>query len=134
MKNFEVQYRRLLLKHTLSQIDGTDLTATIIVKLINVLTEIRWTWDAVQLQTIINCFRKTRALPLDEETENEVLFAGIEGDMSGVDELVHQIDPSSSASDYIDADADLSTNLTFEDTPNWREELWAIVCEDIPEK
>ena len=32
IKNFKVHYRRLLLKHTLAQIDSTDLSATAIVK------------------------------------------------------------------------------------------------------
>ena len=58
IKNFKVHYRRLLLKHTLAQIDGTDLTASSIVKTVDVLTAIRW--------IIINCFRKTGSLPQDE--------------------------------------------------------------------
>ena len=63
------------------------------------------------LQTIINCFRKTGALPQGEETESEEdPFADIEEeDMSSLDELVCQINPDTSASDYIDADEDLST-------------------------
>lgn len=42
IKNFKEQYRRLLLQHTLAQIDGSDLTASTIVKSINVLMAIRW--------------------------------------------------------------------------------------------
>ena len=128
IKNFKVHYRRLLLKHTLAQIDGTDLTASSIVKTVNVLTAIRWikkAWEAVQPQTIINCFRKTGALPQDGETESdEDPFADIEEeDISSLDELVHQINPDTSANDYIDADEGLSTSLMFDDTHNWREEL-----------
>ena len=82
IKNFKVHYRRILLKHTLAQIDGTDLTASSIVKTVNVLTAIRWikkAWEAVQPQTIINCFRKTGAIPQDGETESdEDPFADIE--------------------------------------------------------
>ncbi len=50
---FKVHYWRLLLKHNivmLAQIDGTDLTATAIVKSIHVLTAIRWikkAWEEV---------------------------------------------------------------------------------------
>ena len=135
IKNFKVHYRRLLLKHTLAQIDGTDLTASSIVKTVNVLTAIRWikkAWEAVQPQTIINCFRKTGALPQDGETESdEDPFADIEEeDMSSLDELVHQINPDTSANDYIDADEGLSTSLTFDDTHNWREEVRALACEE----
>ena len=135
IKNFKVQYRRLLLKHTLAQINGTDLAASSIVKTVNVLTAIRWiktAWYAVQPQTIINCFRKTRALPQGEETESEEdPFADIEEeDMNSLDELVCQINPDASASDYIDADEDLSTSLIFEDTPDWREELRTLACEE----
>ena len=87
-------------------------------KTVNVLTAIRrikTAWDAVQPQTIINCFRKTGALPQDEETESEEdPFADIEEeDMSSLDELVCQINPDASTSDYIDADEDLSTSLTL---------------------
>ena len=42
IKNFKVHYRRLLLKHTLAQIDATDFTASAIAKTINMLTAIRW--------------------------------------------------------------------------------------------
>lgn len=128
-----------MLKHTLAQIDGTDLIASSIVKTVNVLTAIRWikkAWDAVQPQTIINCFRKTGALPQDVETENEEdPFADIEEeDMSSLDELVHQINPDTSANDYINTDEGLSTSLTFEDTDNWREELriQTLACEEGP--
>ena len=78
------------------------------------------------------CFRKTGALPQDWETESdEDPFADIEEeDMSSLDELVHQINPDTSANDYIDADEGLSTSLTFDDTPNWREELQALACEE----
>jgi len=41
IKNFKVHHPRLLLQHTLAQIDGSDLTASTIVKSINVLMAIR---------------------------------------------------------------------------------------------
>lgn len=79
------------------------------------LTAIRWikkAWDVVQPQTIINCFLKTGALP-PEETENEEdPFVDIEEEnMSSLHELVHQIDPNTSAKDYINADEGLSTSF-----------------------
>ena len=59
-----------------------------------------------------SCIQKTAALPQDEETESEDPFTDIEEeDMSSLDELVCQINPDASASDYIDADEDLSTSF-----------------------
>ena len=75
-------------------------------------------------------FPKTGVLPQDEETESEEdPFADIEGDISSLDELVCQINPDASASDYINVDEDLSTGLTFEDTHKWREELRTLACD-----
>jgi len=82
----------------LAQIDGTDLTASDIVKTINVLTAIRWikkAWDEVKPQTITNCFRKTGALPQDQESEQDP-FAGLEEDDTCLEELVHQFDSDDS--------------------------------------
>jgi len=39
-KNFKCHYRKLLLNHVLSQIDGSNLNASEIVKSVNVLTAI----------------------------------------------------------------------------------------------
>ena len=97
------------MKHTLAQIDGTDLTASSIVKTVNVLTAIRWIkkeWDEVKPQTIINCFRKTGALPQDQETEDP--FADLEEDDTCLEELVHQFDPDTTADEYVNADDGLS--------------------------
>ena len=41
IKNFKCHYRKLLLNHVLSQIDGSSLSASEIVKSVNVLTAIR---------------------------------------------------------------------------------------------
>ena len=136
IKNFKVHYRRLLLKHTLAQIDGTDLTASAIVKTINVLTAIRWikkAWDEVKPQTIINCFRKTGALPQDQRSEEEEdPFAGLDEDDACLEELVSQFDPESTANEYVNADDGLSTCLLFNETCHWREELRSMVCDETP--
>ena len=97
------------MKHTLAQIDGTDLTASSIVKTVNVLTAIRWIkkeWDEVKPQTIINCFRKTGALQQDQESEDP--FADLEEDDTCLEELVHQFDPDTTADEYVNADDGLS--------------------------
>ena len=78
IKNFKVHYQWLLLKHTLARIDGTDLIASASVKTANVSTAIRWirkVWVKVKPQTIINCFRKTGALPQDQESEEDNMLA-----------------------------------------------------------
>lgn len=132
IKNFKVHYRRLLLKHTLAQIDGTELTASAIVKTIHVLTAIRWikkAWDEVRPQTIINCFRTTGVLPQDQVSEEDP-FAGLEEDDMCLEELVTQLDPDITADEYVDADDGLSTCLTFEDTNQWREELRSMVADE----
>ena len=117
IKNFKVHYQRLLLKHTLAQIDGTDLTTSAIV---NVLTAIRWikkAWDEVKRQTIVNCFRKTGSLPQDRESEEDP-FTDLEEDDTCLEELVHQFDPDTTADEYVNADDGLSTCLTFEEADN----------------
>ncbi len=131
IKNFKVHYRRLLLKHTLAQLDGTDLTATAIVKSIHVLTAIRWikkAWEEVTPQTIIICFKTTGALPQDQEDEEDP-FAGLDEDdtsCASLEELVQQIDPETTADEYVNDD-NLSTCLTFEETDQWREDLRSMV-------
>ena len=128
------------MKHALAQIDGSSLTATQITKSIDVLTAIRWvkqSWDGVEADTIVNCFRHCGIQPsfdeptdpfadLDEESEDEQ-----EGDGESADEelqqLVQQFDPEMTASDYVNADEDLPTCHTFDNEENWREELRAEV-------
>ena len=81
------------MKHTLAQIDGTDFTASAIVKTVNVLTAIRWikkAWDKVKPQTIINCFRKTGALPQDRESDEDP-FADLEEGDTCLEEVVHRL-------------------------------------------
>ena len=124
IKNFKVHYRRLLLKQTLAQIDSADLSATAIVKSINVLTAIRWikmACDKVKPETVIKCFKRTGAFPEDEESEEDP-FAGLDDDgdedKSSLEDLVHHFDVDTTADDYVNADDGLDTNLTFEDSDN----------------
>ena len=41
-KKFKVHHHRLLLQHTLSQIDATQQTASQVIKSIDILTAIKW--------------------------------------------------------------------------------------------
>ena len=46
IKNFKAHYRKLIVKHALSKIDGSTLTATQIAKSIDLLTPMRWVKQA----------------------------------------------------------------------------------------
>ena len=99
LQPLDAEIIRNFMKHTLAQVDGTDLTASAIVKTVNVLTAIRWikkAWDGVKLQTIINCFRKTGAL-LQDQVNEEDPFTGLEEDNTCLEKLVHQFDPDTTA-------------------------------------
>ena len=111
IKNFKLYYQRLLLKHTLAQSDSINFTASAIVIKVDVLTTIRWikkAWDEVRPQIIINCFRKAGVLPQDQGSEEDP-FAGLEEDGIGLDELVTQFDPDTTADEYRNADNGVST-------------------------
>lgn len=59
----------------------------------------------------INCFRKTGALPQDQECE-KYPFAGLEEDDACLEKLVHQFDPDMTADEYMIM---VSSCLTFEE-------------------
>ena len=64
----------VVLRHTLAQIDGSDLTASTIVKSINVLMAIRWikqAWDELKPQTVVNCFKLCGGLPQEQESDKD---------------------------------------------------------------
>ena len=59
LKNFQVHYWRLLLQHTLAQLDSNDLTASSIVRTIDILMAIKWikqAWEDVTPETIAKYF------------------------------------------------------------------------------
>ena len=70
-----------MLQHTLAQIDGTLLTASEVIKKIYILLAIQWvkqTWEAVKVETIVNCFKHSGVqLPVVETAHNP--FADLEG-------------------------------------------------------
>ena len=136
IKNFKAHYRKLIVKHALSKIDGSTLTATQIAKSIDILTAIQWVkqaWDAVSADTIVNWFKHCGVQPttdevtnpfadLDEEFEDEQAGDGGSQDEE-LQELVQQFDPELNACDYINADEDLHTCDTYDNYENWRDEL-----------
>ena len=133
INNLKAHYRKLIAKHALSKIDGSTPTATQITKSIDILTAIRWVkqaWDAVSTDTIVNCCgvqpltdeATDPFADLDEESEDEQ-----EGDERSqneeLQELIQQFDPELNAHDYVNADEDLPTYVTYDNNENWREEL-----------
>ena len=110
IKNFKCYYRQLLLNHVLSQIDGSDLSASEIVKFVNVLTAIMWikeAWDKVKPETVCRCW--TCGINLDD-SENQP-----DGDPCAdiQDNLVKQIDPVCTSEEYLNADDDLCTCQSY---------------------
>ena len=91
-------------------------------------------WDKVKPETVIKCFKRTGAFPEDEESEEDP-FAGLDNDgdedTSSLDDLVHHFDVDTTADDYVNADDCLDTNLTFEDSDNWREKLRYMACDRL---
>ena len=106
IKNFKVHYRRLLLQHTLSCINESDLSTSSIVKTINILMAIRWirqAWDEVKPETIMNCFRHCGALPPQncEQEDSLMLVEDLEleevadtEEDTYLQQLVSQFDPN----------------------------------------
>ena len=77
IKNFKAHYRKLIIKHALSKVDGSTLTATQIAKSIDVLTAIWWVkqaWDAVTADTIVNCFKHCGVQPRTDEATDPLLI------------------------------------------------------------
>ena len=123
IKNFKVHYKKKLVRYAFAQINGTSATATDIMKKIDVLTAIRWVkqaWEEVGGCTIQNCFKHCGFHPVPEPTVDPFADLDVTQEM---EEMVQQLDPSISASEYITADEDVQTSANFEDQGNWREEL-----------
>ena len=84
-----------------------------------------------ELETVINCFKTTGVLPQNWGNEEDP-FTNLDEDDTSLEELVQQIDPGTTTEQYLAADDDLSTCLSFEHTENCREDLRSMVCEEIP--
>lgn len=137
-----MHYCRLLLQHTLAQIEGTDFTASSVVKSVTVLMAIRWiklAWDEVKPQTITNCFKLCGSL-LQEQECSEDPFAGLEeqppvgsnDDRARLQELMDQLGSETTAEEYMSTNDDLCTCMNFESSDEWRDELRSMVCDESP--
>ena len=82
------------------------------------------TWEAVKVDTIVNCIKQYGVqLSVEETADNQ--FADLEQVEGDLEELVQQIDSDMplTTSEYIGADEDISTCATFENSEDWRQEL-----------
>ncbi|XP_068712886.1 tigger transposable element-derived protein 6-like [Montipora foliosa] len=82
IKVWKIYYKRKLLRHIVSQVDG-EHSASEIVKSVNLLMAVRWmvnAWDEVKCEVISKCFRHVgmypSAMELDEDDDDP--FAGEE--------------------------------------------------------
>ena len=109
------------MKHALSKVDESALTATQIAKSTDLLTA----------DTIINYFKHCGVQPRTDEVTDP--FANLEesedeqeedrGSQDELQELVQQFEPELNARDYINVDEDLPTCDTYDNNENWRNEL-----------
>ena len=76
----------------------------------------------MKAHSVLNCFKTTGVLPQNRQDEEDP-FADLDEDDTSLEELVQQIDPGTTTEEYLAADDDLSTCLSFEDTDNWMEDL-----------
>lgn len=80
IKTWKMYYKRKLLRHVASEINGKE-TASEIVRSVNFLIAIRWmvsAWEEVSSEVISNCFKHVGMYP-DQETEmGDDPFAGEE--------------------------------------------------------
>lgn len=80
IKTWKMYYKRKLLRHVASEINGKE-TASEIVRSVNFLIAIRWivsAWEEVPSEVISNCFKHVGMYP-DQETEmGDDPFAGEE--------------------------------------------------------
>ena len=71
IRNLKAKYRKRLIKHVVSLLDGEN-TASAIIKSVTVLDAIRWlklSWDEVNENTIRNCFQKCGFSQLENTIE-----------------------------------------------------------------
>ena len=108
IKNFNVYYRKLLVRHTLAAINDSDDNASNICKSVNVLLAMRWikqAWAQVSAATIKNCFKHCGAMPTESEEEFTDPFADLdtqESDVANLDELVTPLNSGITAAEYLD--------------------------------
>ena len=111
IQSFKCQYRALLIKHTLAAIDSSASLSTFdIAKSVDILTAtrmIKLAWHKVKEDTIIKCFKNCGVVvgKIDHLSDP---FAEVDE----LEELVHHINPTISAQEYIQAEEDMPAYAT----------------------
>ncbi|XP_068671032.1 tigger transposable element-derived protein 6-like [Montipora foliosa] len=122
IKTWKMYYKRKLLRHVASEIDGKK-TASEIVKSVNLLMAIRWmvsAWEEVPSEVISKCFKHVGMYP-DQETEmDDDPFAGEE--LLKIEELLSRISPDLDVS-FFDVEVDAHEPPVDTTLPNWREKM-----------
>ena len=129
-------YRGALLRHVVSQLDSTQLSASGITQTIDVLMAIRWikvAWEQVKSSVIQNCFKHCGAIPGGATEDEQDPFADIAADTVALGQLVSRMQGEITANEYGSADDDLSTCFTFTNPSEWRDELREEICSVSPE-
>ena len=141
IQSFKVQYRTLLLRFILSQIDTCD-KASEVAKSVNILRAIRWVaqaWDMVNPDTIRKCFRKAGILDdtfsvVTRPHENDPFLNVDSNNIPEIESLITQILPEGeacSSEEFISGDADLATCFETDDT-TWDEQfLQSLDSQDV---
>ena len=109
IKNFKVLYRGALLRHVVSQLDSTQLSASGITQTIDVLMAIRWikvAWEQVKSSVIQNCFKHCGAIPGGATEDEQDQFADIAADTAALGQLVSRMQGEITANEYGSADDD----------------------------
>ncbi|XP_068684888.1 tigger transposable element-derived protein 6-like [Montipora foliosa] len=127
IKVWKIYYKRKLLRHIVSQVDG-EHSASEIVKSVNLLMAVRWmvnAWDEVKCEVISKCFRHVGMYPsaMDLDEDDDDPFAGEE--LLDLEALVQKMSKKGiDAAPYaaFDDDADAYYSLDPAD-PDWRETL-----------
>ena len=137
IKTFKVYYRKLLLRHVLSQVEECS-SAYDVVQSVNILKSIRWiaqAWQMVSSDTVKKCFRKagiltkqfdvvTRGSDSDgdpfEDLDNSV-------DVADLQSLIEQVSPTQehcSVDEFLTANSEIPfCDDIFSDT--WESEFFA---------
>ena len=105
IRNLKAKYRKRLIKHVVSLLDGEN-TASAIIKSVTVLDAIRWlklSWDEVNENTIRNCFQKCGFSQLENTTEAAQ-------DDAEFEDLLQLLTTKVAAEDYLSFDDDAETH------------------------
>lgn len=125
IKSWKMHYKRKILRHVVSAVDGQK-SASEIIKGVNLLMAIEWmvtAWEEVKPEVITRCFKHVGMYPEEEEAMevDDDPFAGEEElDMK---ELLNKISGTSGQELHLEEEVDAYEKPVDSTSPNWREHL-----------